>query len=389
MNRINIYILVLAIFLVGTAEFVVAGVLNFISEDLRISIAAAGQLITAFSLSFALGTPIVVSITSRLKRKHLLLLSLVVFIMGCAVAFVSSEYMILLVSRIILGLSAGVFSVVAISSVTKLVTPDKMGGAISMISLAFGMAMTAGVPIGIAVANLWGWQMIFMILGILGLLVFIGLLRLLPHIDGDAPVSFWQQFSVLKNPVLIGALCFNLVICISHSIMLTYVTPYLKSIFHMDASGIGVVMLALGIAGIIGSRAGGYSTDRWGSVRTICLTAAVAAISLVLLPAFDTVLFIGLALILVWMFMVFMNTPAVQTYFIQLAPQSANLVLSFNTSVSHFGLAVGAATGGIWFNFNSTVQYHPWAASAFYMMSLLLAIVAFSLSKNKLAKSTV
>lgn len=389
MNRINIYLLILGIFLVGTAEFVVSGVLNFIAEDLRISIAAAGQLITGFSLAFAIGTPIVISLTSRMKRKQLLLLSLVVNIIGCAVAFVSTEYVILLVSRIILGVSAGVFSVVAISSVTKLVPPEKMGGAISMISLAFGMAMTAGVPIGIAISNRWNWHIIFMVLGITGIVVIIGLVRLLPEIEGDASVPFWQQFSVLKNPILISALCFNLVVCVSHSIMLSYVTPYLKTILNMDASSIGIVMLVLGIAGIIGSRAGGYSTDKWGAVRTIFLTAAIAAISLALLPALIAVLFIGLALILVWMFTVFMNTPAVQAYFIQLAPQSANLILSFNTSVSHLGLAIGAVTGGLWVNYNSTVQYHPWASSAFYTLSLMLAFVAFALRKRKLATSAV
>lgn len=387
MNRINIYLLVLGIFLVGTAEFVVAGVLNFIAEDLLISIAAAGQLITAFSLSFAIGTPIVVSLTSRMERKQLMLWSLIIFIFGCAVAIISSNFVILLVSRIILGLSAGVFSVVAISSVTKLVPPEKMGGAISMISLAFGMAMTAGVPIGIAIANHWNWQVIFMILGTTGVLVAIGLIRLLPQIEGDAPISFWKQFKVLKNPILVAALCFNLAICISHSIMLSYVTPYLKTVFHLDPSIIGGVMLVLGIAGIIGSRLGGYSTDKWGAVRTISLTAAIAAISLALLPVVSAVLYIGLAMMLIWMFTVFMNTPAVQAYFVQLAPQSANLVLSFNTSVSHLGLAIGAATGGVWVNINAGVQYHPWAASVFYTISLLLAFVTFSLSKKKLVKS--
>ncbi|MGG4033182.1 hypothetical protein ABEV74_05660 [Paenibacillus cisolokensis] len=78
-----------------------------------------------------------------------------------------------------------------------------------------------------------------------------------------------------------------------------------------------------------------YGTDKWGTIRTISSTAAIAAISLTLLPAFTAALFAGLALILVWMFTVFMNTPAVQAYFIQSAPQSANLVLSFNTSISH------------------------------------------------------
>lgn len=65
MNRFIIYLLALGAFLVGTAELIVAGVLNVIAQDLDISIALAGQLITAFSLSFAIGTPIVITLTSR------------------------------------------------------------------------------------------------------------------------------------------------------------------------------------------------------------------------------------------------------------------------------------------------------------------------------------
>lgn len=82
MNRLPILMLALGAFLVGTAELVVGGVLHAMAEDLGVSIALAGQFITAYSLSFALGTPILIALTSRLGRKSLLLGSLAVFIAG-------------------------------------------------------------------------------------------------------------------------------------------------------------------------------------------------------------------------------------------------------------------------------------------------------------------
>lgn len=70
MNRLTMYLVTLGVFLTATSELVVSGILYHISEDLHISLALAGQLITAYSLSFAIGTPILVSLTARMDRKR-------------------------------------------------------------------------------------------------------------------------------------------------------------------------------------------------------------------------------------------------------------------------------------------------------------------------------
>lgn len=139
----------------------VSGILNVIAEELHISTALAGQLITAYSLAFAIGTPIIVSFTSRMERKQVLVGSLAVFILGCLVSFASAQYATLMVSRMILGASSGVYLVVALGSVAKLVPADKMGGAIGTVILGFSSAMVLGVPIGIAIVSWLGWQAIF------------------------------------------------------------------------------------------------------------------------------------------------------------------------------------------------------------------------------------
>jgi len=382
MNRVVIYLLALGVFLTGTVEMVVAGILNVIATDLNISITLAGQLITGYSLAFAIGTPILIALTARMERKKLLIWSLFIFVTGCFISYTSSNYSILMISRVVLGISAGLFSVIALSSAAKLVPPKKVGSAIGVIGLGFGSAIAFGVPIGIAITNIWNWHTIFLVLGIVSLCVMLGLLRLLPRIEGDAPIPFRQQFMVIKNPVIISALFISLFMCTSNSIMLTYIAPFLQDILHLDATELAYMMLILGIASIIGSRLGGTGVDKLGTTKMITSSLLVSGLALLIIPMFTNPVFLGLVFITIWMMSIFMTSPAIQSYFIQQAPQTANLVLSLNMTIVHIGTAVGAATGGWIVGSVSTVKYNPWVAGGAIVIALFLSIISFSLRKE-------
>jgi DHA1 family putative efflux transporter-like MFS transporter len=387
-HRLNVYLLALGAFLVGTAELVIAGILHIIADDLRISVGLAGQLVTAYSLAFALGTPVLVSLTSRWGRKELLIGSLALFVLGCLASCLSSDFSVLLASRLLLGLSAGVFTVTALSSVVKLVPADQMGSAIGTIALGFGTAMALGVSLGTAIAEMWSWQAIFAVLGLASLAVILILIRLLPQIEGDAPLPFRRQLRVLGNPVIMSGLLISLLICASNSIMLTYLAPFLQTILHLDTAAIGIMMLVLGMAGIIGSRFGGFGVDKWGTVRMIAASLSAAAAALACLPLLTASWIAGALLLIIWMASVFMNAPALNAYFIQQAPQSSNFVLSINTSIIHLGLAAGAGVGGVVVNAVSTVWYNPWLAGAAVVLGLLAAVVSFSMLKRRAAAQT-
>ncbi|CAG7617858.1 Purine efflux pump PbuE [Paenibacillus allorhizosphaerae] len=386
MNRLFIYILALGVFVTATSELVVAGILPAIAEDLHISIAIAGQLITAYSVAFAVGTPIIVSLTSRLERKKVLAGSLAAFILGCLVSFVSTNISILMISRMMLGISSGVYLVVVFSSVAKLVPADKIGGAIGTVILGFSCAMVLGVPLGIAITQWFHWQVIFMMLAIFSLLIMFIIIRLLPTIEGDAPVSFKQQFAVLGNVAVVSGLFLSFFRESGNSVMFTYMTPYLQTILHMTSSEIGVMMLIFGLFGVIGSRLGGYIVDKWGTARLMIGGIAIHALSLVLLPLFSATYAVGLGLIAVMVFTMFVTGPAIQTYFIQQAPESSNLILSLNTSIIHLGLATGAGVGGAIAGAASTVLYNPWIASGIVVLGLAAAIVSVAWGRRVFSK---
>jgi DHA1 family putative efflux transporter-like MFS transporter len=155
----------------------------------------------------------------------------------------------------------------------------------------------------------------------------------------------------------------------------------------MKPANIALTMLAFGIFGALGSRIGGTGVDKWGSSRMLLYGLAAHIIPLALLPLFNFTLAGGLAVITLWIFAMFMIAPAVQTYFIQAAPESSSLVLSLNTSIIHLGLAAGAGLGGVVVTSLSTVLYNPWVAGGAILLSFIAAIASFSMREKKLQKA--
>lgn len=382
MNRLSVYVLALGVFVTATSELVVSGVLQVIAHSFAVSVAWAGQLVTAYSLAFAIGTPVAVSLTARLGRKKVLIGALVLFVAGCLASCASPTFPLLMAARIVLGVSAGVYLVVTFGAVAKLVPPEKLGSSIGTVVLGFSSAMILGVPIGIAIAGWLNWQAIFLVLALLSLIVTVVIVRLLPEIEGDAPASFRRQLQVVGSVVIASGLLLTFFRESGNSVLFTYLTPFMQQVLHLDTVEVSGAMLAFGILGAVGSRLGGYAVDRFGAARVIAGSMIVHAAALLLLPLVAASLAGGLAAIGLVLFCMFAAGPAVQTYFVQQAPQASNLVLSLNTSIVHLGLAAGAGAGGAMIESASTVLYNPWLAGLVVLLGFAAGAVSFSSRKR-------
>ena len=108
----NLRLLVLALgtFAIGTGSFVFAGLLGDVAEDLSVSVPTAGQLITLYAIVYAVGSPVLVTITSQVGRKRLLIVSLAAFTAANAAAVVLSSFGPLLASRVIAACGAAIFT---------------------------------------------------------------------------------------------------------------------------------------------------------------------------------------------------------------------------------------------------------------------------------------
>jgi predicted MFS family arabinose efflux permease len=112
--RARITMLAVAMFVIGTDGFVVAGLLRDISTAAGVAVTVAGQLITVFALTYAVASPVTASLFGTLERKRLMVWAMVVFAAGNAIVAATASYPVLFAGRAIAALGAASFTPTAL-----------------------------------------------------------------------------------------------------------------------------------------------------------------------------------------------------------------------------------------------------------------------------------
>ncbi|MEF3305403.1 MFS transporter [Paenibacillus sp. GYB003] len=388
-NRWKIYMLAVISFLVGTSEFIIAGILDKVAADIGVTVSAAGQLITVFSLAYAFGTPILMAVTARLERRKLLLYSLGVFVVGNAIAVLVPGFASLVGSRIILALSTGVFVVTALTVASKLAPPERQGSAIATLVMGFSTALIVGVPIGRVVAAVYDWKTIFGGIGVLGLAAIAIVAFAIPRTDGEEPTPLRRQLAILKQPRVAIALSVTFFWISGYAIAYTYISPYLLTVTGMNEQWVSAGLFAFGIASLIGSKLGGFGTDKWGVARTLVGGMLLHAAALVLLSLSAHSAALVFPLLMLWSFAAWSSGPTQQYHLITLAPEASGIMLSLNTSVLQLAMAAGAGIGGVVVE-SVSLSAITWIGAAGVTVAAAAAIVSLGLSRSRsLARSRV
>ncbi|MEH7097120.1 MFS transporter [Neobacillus vireti] len=383
-NTWKIYLLGLITFMVSTSEYVIAGILDKVAASNHVSVAAAGQLITVFALANAFGSPIVVMATTKMNQRKLLILSLTLMVLGSVMTFTLPGFGFLILSRIILALGSGVFAIAAKTAAAKLAPPEKQAGAIGTVILGFSAAIIIGVPIGRVVATAYDWKLIFLGIGNLSLLAIFIIMRMIPATNNGAAIPLGKQLSYLKDPKILLGLGATFFWQLGYGVMYSYIAPFLLTVTAMNGREVSGALFAFGIATLIGSKFGGFMTDRIGNPRTLVGGLVVHCLALVLLSTIASSTFLVIPLLMLWSFSAWSSGPGMQYNLVWLAPQASGIMLSLYGSFIQLGIAAAAGIGGIAVK-NTSAGVVSWIGAAAVAIAAIITAVSFSLT-SKAAK---
>lgn len=374
----RIYILTLQSFFVGTSQFVIAGVLDKISESMDISISAAGQLITLYAIASGIGTPLVAMVIAKHHQKKQLLIALSIFIAGVFLTPIATNFDFLILARMVTGVGAGVFVVVSYILASKLAQPGRQGSAMSNIALGFSLSLVLGVPIGRSITILFDWQMIFWMIAVSVLIGTVFIIYSIPNILGQERMPLKKQLKLLKNHKVVLGLSLSFFVFIAFSIITTYITPILLSIKPINEHTFSMIFPALGIASVIGSKLGASLADRIGIAPIIFSTLTIIVVSFALMDIFSYSLTMTIIMLVFWTMAMWMFGPTQSFSLSTLVPSASTILVGLNSSIVQLGFAAGAAVGGIMISLFSIKSIIPIG-----ILSVLIGILIFSLLVKK------
>lgn len=336
----------IALFAVGTDGFVIAGLLPEISRDLGVDIPAAGQLVTAFALTFALSAPVLGAVTSALDRRATLLVALAVFVIGNAATALGPSYPVVLAARVVTALGAGLIGTAAFSAAAVLAPPERRGRALAFVMGGLTVAMALGLPAGTLIGAA-EWRVTLWVVTGVGLVAAVAVAVFVPVVSLPSD-SLRARLRPLRRPEVLAVLAVTTLALAGTHVVYTYIGPVLHGATGGSVTALTGVLLAWGLGNVVGNAAAGYLADRFEPRRVALGGLAAAALVLVagpLVTGGSLAAAIGWAA--VWGVCVSLPVVPQQHRLIATEPSASAVLLGLNSSAIYLGVALGGGLGGL------------------------------------------
>jgi predicted MFS family arabinose efflux permease len=333
----------------------------------------AGSYTVAAAIVGLLAAPFL----DRFDRRKALLWSMLGLVAGTAAGGVASGLGSMMLARVVAGAFGGPATSVALSILSDAVPPERRGSAMGKMMGAFSIASVVGVPAGLELARLGGWQLPFFVIAGLGVAVALGVAALMPpmrgHLRSAASARAGRPLAeFIREPTVMLSLSGTAVAMAGSFSIISNLSAFVQFNLGYPRERLGVLYMAGGCVSFFSMRLAGYCVDRFGSSRVVLLGTAlvVAVIGLAFLPERPLVpvlvMFIG--------FMLANSTRMVGLNALTTkvpAPRDRARFMSLQSAVQHLSTSAGATL--------STWVLHERADQSLEGMPVL-AIFAITLS---------
>jgi predicted MFS family arabinose efflux permease len=332
-----------AAFVTVTVELLPAGLLLEIGTDLGVTEQAAGLLVAVWAVTVAVtGLPLV-RLTARMPRATLLPLALAVFAAATTLTALAPSFPLALAGRLVAAAAHGVFWSLIVSTAALLVPPPLVGRAVAVVLAGPALAGVVGIPAGAAVGAALGWRVSFGVLAALLAVAAPAVRWSAPPDPAPAPAAPGGiRGTAVAGTALAGGLMLT-----GHFLLYTYVAPLLQELGGFDARARALLLIAFGLAGLVGAAVAGPVSDRFrgGALLGVGTLLALGAAALPLVSAGPLV---AAAVIGLWGALIGVLPPVFMTRLLRLAPPGREATVgAVGVAVLNLGIAAGATAGGV------------------------------------------
>jgi len=339
-------LLALGTFATGTDAFLVSGVLPTLAHDLGVSMALAGQAVTVFALTYAIASPVLAVVNSRLDRRTVMVGALVLLAAANAACALAPGIGSLLTARVVAALAAAQYTPNATAVVAARTPPERRGRSLAVLLGGITAGTVLGLPAGTLVGGGAGWRASFWLVAALAAGAATVLAVSLPPVR-VAETGWPERLAPLRDPAIALVLATTVLLLVGPYATMTYVAAVTAPVTAGSATTLAVLLGVNGIAATLGSWLAGRFVDRFGPRRVLVVQLGALVVALGTLGVARRSLPATAALLTLWGLAGFGTAVAQQHRLARLAGRATPLVMGLNGSAIYLGSTIGGATGGV------------------------------------------
>lgn len=256
-------------FALGLTEFLIMGILVTMAGDMGVSVAKAGDFITAYASGVCLGA-VLMLLFRRMPLRSMVMMLAAVIALGNAFAACAPDYWTMVSARFISGLPHGAFFGVGAIVARRLAEPGKEVAAVSYMIAGMTVATLAGVPLGTFITNNLSWRYAFAIVSLAGMLTFIFAHRWIPALGSLPDRGFKDQFRFLRTLppwlIFLGVIFSQTGVYCWYS----YIDPQLTEVAGFGTSALSWLMILAGFGMFAGNLLAGRLCNRFKPSAVAC-----------------------------------------------------------------------------------------------------------------------
>ncbi|PTA51479.1 MFS transporter [Shewanella morhuae] len=254
--------LALGTFALGTTEFASMTLVPYIASDLGVDVAQVSYAISAYALGVVIGSPIIMVLAVRVRRRTLLIALATLMALANGLSALAPSLNWLIFFRFLSGLPHGAYFGVAMLLAASLVPPEMKARAVSRVFIGLTLATIIGVPFATWMGQTVGWRSGIGIVAILATITALLVYFLAPNQAVADNASPKKELQTLKNREVwltlgIAAIGFGGIFCVY-----TYLAETLIQVTQVEPFKIPIMMAVFGIGATLGTLVCGWAADK-------------------------------------------------------------------------------------------------------------------------------
>ncbi|MGA6207567.1 Cmx/CmrA family chloramphenicol efflux MFS transporter [Nocardia testacea] len=257
-----LYLLALAVFAMGTSEFMLAGLVPDIASDLGVDLAATSLLTSAFAIGMIVGAPLMAGLARNWPVRSSLLGFLLLFLIAHIAGAVTGSFAFLVVTRVVAAVANAGFLAVALTAAAALVPGGRQGRALAILLGGTALATVAGVPGGALLGTVLGWRATFWALALLCLPAAAGVLAgIRERARETAAPDLRRELAQLRRPRLLAVMLLGALVNAATFGSFTFLAPLVTGAGGLGALWVPVALVLFGAGSFAGVTVAGRLSD--------------------------------------------------------------------------------------------------------------------------------